>query len=68
MKKISLKKINVKLVVSADKNKRNIYNNCYSSFDNSDIKIIHLIITRFLIEFPNSTEFNKKLYTKEYNE
>ena len=62
---ISLKK-NVILFVSDDNNKSKIYNNCYSSFGNSGIKSIHLIITRFLIEFPNSKEFNKNLYNERY--
>ena len=47
-------------------NKANINNDkCYSlSSGNSNIKFIHLIITRFIMEF--SKEFNKIIYTEEY--
>ena len=47
-------------------NKANINNDkCYSlSSENSNIKFIHLIITRFIMEF--SKEFNKIIYTEEY--
>jgi hypothetical protein len=37
---------------------------CYLPLDN--LKIIHLIITRFLIEFYHYNEFPKKLYGKDY--
>lgn len=39
---------------------------CYSSPDNSGKKIIHLIITRFLIEFCRSNGFPKKMYNEKY--
>ena len=47
-------------------NKANINNDkCYSlSSENSNIKFIHFIITRFIMEF--SKEFNKIIYTEEY--
>lgn len=41
-------------------------NNCYSSYENNNIKIIHLIITRFMIEFYEVNGFPKKLYLKDY--
>ena len=34
--------------------------------DNSNIRIIHLIITRFLIEFYKLNEFPKKIYREDY--
>lgn len=40
------------------------YKKCYLSLVN--VRIIHLIITRFLIEFYHSNEFPKKLYAEEY--
>ena len=40
------------------------YKKCYLSLVN--IRIIHLIITRFLIEFYHSNEFPKKLYSIDY--
>ena len=42
------------------------YKKCYFSMDNSNIRIIHLIITRFLMEFYNLNEFPKKIYRKDY--
>lgn len=39
---------------------------CYSSPDNSEKKILHLIITRFLIEFWNANDFPKIMYNKSY--
>lgn len=41
-------------------------NNCYSSYETYNIKIIHLIITRFMIEFYRVNGFPKKLYKKDY--
>ena len=47
--------------------KKNIsFKNCYISVDNSNIKVIHLIITRFLIELPVKIEFHKIIQKKEY--
>ena len=42
--------------------------NCFLSPDNSNKKIIHLIITRFMLESFKLNGFNKKIYTKEYLE
>lgn len=42
----------------------NSYQKCYITLAN--LKIIHLIISRFLIEFFFSNEFPKKLYEKDY--
>ena len=52
--------------INAIKNKNNLilFKNCYLSVVN--IRIIHLIITRFLIEFCHNKIFPKKLYTKDY--
>lgn len=40
-------------------------NKCYLSFENSKLRIIHLIITRFSIDFYNK-EFSKIIYSKDY--
>ena len=68
----NLNKINESVSNSIQKEKKNIasYLNisnqkCYLSLDNSNIKIIHLIMTRFLIEFL-SKSFSKNLYKKDY--
>ena len=42
----------------------NSYNKCYLSM--VDIRIIHLVITRFLIEFYHNVLFPKKLYDEAY--
>ena len=39
-------------------------NSCYPVFQKKNIKVTHLIITRFIIEFLK--EFKKTIYTKEY--
>ena len=44
----------------------NSFNKCYLPFNDSNIKIIHLIITRFLIEFYKLYGFPNKLYEKDY--
>ena len=41
---------------------------CHISSDNSNLKILHLIITRFMIEFYHKNDFPKKLYKKEFIE
>jgi hypothetical protein len=41
------------------------YKKCYLSLDSSKIRIIHLILTRFLIEFYTKS-FTKKMYKKDY--
>ena len=48
--------------------KKVYYNNCFLSPENSNKKIIHIIITRFMIEFYKEDGFVKKIYTKEYIE
>ena len=39
---------------------------CYLSPNNLNLKIIHLIITRFMIEFWPFGDFKQKIYTKDY--
>ena len=56
-----LKKINT--ISSIEMN--NSYQKCYITLAN--LKIIHLIISRFLIEFYHENDFPKKLYEKDYN-
>lgn len=49
--------------------KNNLYlsdSQCYLSYENNNIKIMHLIITRFMIEFYEFHGFPKKLYRKDY--
>ena len=58
--KYRIKKINS--INSIEMN--NSYQKCYITLAN--LKIIHLIISRFLIEFYFSNEFPKKLYEKDY--
>ena len=41
-------------------------NNCYITFDNSTLKNIHIIATRFLMEIGNYNGFPNKLYSDEY--
>lgn len=41
-------------------------NKCYISPDNLNIKIIHLIITRFMIEYWKADNFPRKIYNKDY--
>lgn len=43
-----------------------INNKCFMSPDNSGLKIIHFIMTRFLIEFYKAYGFPKKLYNEDY--
>lgn len=61
------------IIKDSNKNKSQIqfYNElgntkCYTSPDNSVKKILHLIITRFLIEFWRKNDFPKKMYSKKY--
>ena len=42
------------------------FEKCYLSPDNSNIKIVHLIITRFMVEFWHFEGFTKKIYRKDY--
>lgn len=39
---------------------------CYQPSDNSNIKIIHLIITRFILEYWSPHNFPKRIYNKDY--
>ena len=43
-------------------------NQCHLPSDNLNIKILHLIITRFMIELIHRNEFPNKLYRKDYIE
>ena len=47
-------------------NKNNPYEKCYMPPDNSNIKIIHLVMTKFLIDYFFKNDFPKIMYTKEY--
>lgn len=61
---ILLKKINSnKIFKKRTDNKR-----CYLSPEISNKKIIHIIITRFMIDFYKLNGFDKKIFTKEYIE
>jgi len=46
--------------------KNNPYEKCYFPPDNSNIKIIHLVMTKFLIDYFFKNDFPKRMYTKEY--
>ena len=50
------------------KSKEKNINKCYISPENSDKKIVHIVITKFMINFYSSDEFPKKIYTNEYIE
>ena len=39
---------------------------CYIPIDNSNIKIVHMIMTRFLMDLHNKKEFVELVKTKEY--
>ena len=41
-------------------------NRCYELSDKSNTKIIHVVITRFMIEFYHKNDFPKKLYNKDF--
>ena len=43
-------------------------NRCYELSDKSIITIIHIIATRFMIEFHHKNDFPNKLYNKDYIE
>ena len=45
---------------------QNKFNKCYSLLDYSNIRIIHLIFTRFLIPFYKYDGFPEKIYKKDY--
>ena len=63
------KKINLhnerKNVIKID-NKKIYFKKCYIPLDYAYLKIIHLIITRFIIELEKSIEFSKNIYSKEF--
>lgn len=41
-------------------------NRCFLSLDNSNLKIVHFILTRFMVKFFHRNEFPKRLYDKDY--
>ena len=43
-----------------------VFDKCYLSPDESNLKIIHLIITRFMIEFWPHHNFTNKIYDEDY--
>ena len=45
---------------------KNKKSDCYLSSENFKLKIKHLIITRFLMEFKDRLYFTKTIYTEEY--
>ena len=47
-------------------NKNILFNKCYSFLDNSNIRVIHLIITRFLIVSYSQYGFPNKLFREDY--
>ena len=61
---VKIDKINQIYYPSNFSGKNNIQK-CYLSLDSSNIKIIHLILTRFLMDFL-SKSFSKNLYKEEY--
>lgn len=42
------------------------FDKCYKPLDSSNVKIIHIILTRFLIEFGADMDFRTKLYGEKY--
>jgi len=67
----TIKKINQKVGINKDTihSKDNNFffeNKCHLSSINSSIKVIHFIITRFMIEFYHRNEFPNKLYRKDF--
>lgn len=50
--------------VQFDRQKNSLFNKCYLPQDNLALKIVHIIITRFMIEF--LSEFNIKIYQEDY--
>ena len=47
-------------------NKFNSLEKCYYPPDDSNLRIIHFIITRFMIEFWPLEDFSKKIYREDY--
>ena len=62
--------IKIKENISINTNKSSeinaLNNKCYLLLDNSNIKIIHLIITRFLVLFYRKYGFPQKMYKDDY--
>ena len=58
------------LLIKLNNNPKNSLNilkkQCYITFENNGAKIIHLIITRFMIEFYEWNGFPKNLYNRNY--
>ena len=53
--------------INIDNQEKSIVNKkCYIPIDNSNIKIVHLIMTRFLMDLHNKKEFVELVKTKEY--
>ena len=46
--------------------KSNSKNECYLPLESNEIKIIHLIITRFFIDFYHRNGFPKRMYDEKY--
>ena len=44
----------------------NIFEKCYKSSFDPHLKIIHLIITRFIVEFWKADNFTKRIYNEDY--
>jgi hypothetical protein len=51
---------------SGNKNEKNSFKKCYIPLDYKDIRIIHLVITRFIVELNKYNEFTKDIYSKEF--
>ena len=62
----SLISINVSVLVFNELNKNNNSEKCYIFPSDSKIRIIHIIITRFMIKFTSYKHFFKKLYEEDY--
>ena len=66
--------ININIRNNKPKNKlnskdiNNKFDKCYLSPDNVDIKIKHLIITRFIMDFWHYNNFPKRIYRRDYIE
>ena len=59
-------KIKQENYMKLDSNKYIPFEKCYLSSDNSSIKIIHLIFTRFIMEFWNKNYFRNIIYKDEF--
>ena len=54
-----------KNVIKID-NKKISFKKCYIPLDYAYLRIIHLIITRFIVDLEKSIEFTKNIYSKEF--